>query len=102
MRELRLTHGLSYDPRMDTSDIATLTLGVAILGFLWTLHQDIASLRERMARLEGAVDLLAGVMLNSARRHSMAEPKRKRTRFALSAGTALNPGLDRLALPIKG
>ncbi|MCZ0941681.1 MAG: hypothetical protein OXJ53_01345 [Gammaproteobacteria bacterium] len=49
---------------MDTSDIATLTLGLAILGFLWTLHEDIASLRERMARLGGGVDLLAGVMLN--------------------------------------
>ena len=50
---------------MDTSDIATLTLGLAILGLLWTLHKDIASLRECMARLEGTVDLLAGVMLNS-------------------------------------
>ena len=25
----------------------------AILAFLWTLHRDIADLRERMARLEG-------------------------------------------------
>ena len=33
--------------------IATLTVAVAILGFLWTLHRDVADLRERMARLEG-------------------------------------------------
>lgn len=34
-------------------DYATVVLGVAILGFLWNLHQDVADLRERMARLEG-------------------------------------------------
>lgn len=45
---------------MDTSDIATLALGVAILGFLWTLHTDIASLRERMARLEGLFEGFTG------------------------------------------
>lgn len=45
---------------METSDIATLALGVAILGFLWTLHRDIASLRERMARLEGLFEGFTG------------------------------------------
>lgn len=34
-------------------DYATVVLGVAILGFLWNLHRDVADLRERMARLEG-------------------------------------------------
>lgn len=29
------------------------TLDVAILGFMWALHRDMANLRERMARLEG-------------------------------------------------
>ena len=29
------------------------TLDVAILGFMWGLHRDMAGLRERMARLEG-------------------------------------------------
>ena len=42
---------------MDAGDIATLTLGVAILAFLWNLHRNIAELRERMARLE---DLFEG------------------------------------------
>ena len=26
---------------------------IAIIGFLWTLHHDVAGLRERIARLEG-------------------------------------------------
>lgn len=29
------------------------TFDVAILGFMWGLHRDMANLRERMARLEG-------------------------------------------------
>lgn len=29
------------------------TLDVAILGFMWGLHRDMANLHERMARLEG-------------------------------------------------
>ena len=45
---------------MDTSDVATLALGVAILRFLWTLHRGISSLRERMARLEGLFEGFTG------------------------------------------
>ena len=30
-----------------------IAVGVAVIGFLWSLHRDIADLRERMARLEG-------------------------------------------------
>ena len=39
-------------------DYATLGVGIAILAFLCNLHRDVANLRERMARLEGAADLL--------------------------------------------
>ncbi len=42
-------------------DYATLGVGIASLGFLWNPHGDVANLRERMAGLEGAVDLLTGV-----------------------------------------
>lgn len=52
---------------MDTSDVATLALGVAILGFLWSLHRDMAGLhrdmaglRERMARIEGLFEGFTG------------------------------------------
>ena len=48
--------------------IATITLGIAILAFLWNLHRDMhrdmAALRERMARLEGTVEVLAKVMVD--------------------------------------
>ena len=33
--------------------IAIIAAAVAIIGFLWNLHRDVADLRERMARLEG-------------------------------------------------
>ena len=33
--------------------IAIITAAVAIIGFLWNLHRDVADLREGMARLEG-------------------------------------------------
>ena len=45
-------------------DYATLGVGIAILAFLWNLHRDVANLRERMARLEGADDLLTGVLID--------------------------------------
>ena len=38
---------------MDPEFFILLTVQVAVLGFVWTLHRDIADLRERMARLEG-------------------------------------------------
>ena len=37
-------------------DFAALTVGIAILAFLWNLHWDVANLRERMARLEGLLE----------------------------------------------
>lgn len=36
--------------------ISILILGVALVGFFWNLHRDIADLRERMARLEGLLE----------------------------------------------
>ena len=33
--------------------IAIIGAAVAIIGFLWNLHRDVADLRECMARLEG-------------------------------------------------
>ena len=44
--------------------IAIIAVGVAILGFLWNLHRDMSDLRERMARLEGSVDVLAKILTN--------------------------------------
>ncbi|MCY3856490.1 MAG: hypothetical protein OXF78_09370 [Rhodospirillales bacterium] len=41
---------------MEVGDWIMLGVGVAILGFLWSLHRDVADLRERMARLEGLFD----------------------------------------------
>ena len=49
---------------MEIFDYTGIALNVAILGFLWGLHRDIASLRERMARMEGAVDLLTKFLMN--------------------------------------
>ena len=40
--------------------IATLSGIVVIIGFLWTLHRDVSGLRERMARLEGKMEVLTG------------------------------------------
>ena len=43
--------------------IGTIAVGIAILGFLWSLHRDIAGihrdiggLRERMSRIEGLIE----------------------------------------------
>ena len=50
---------------MTTGEIATIAVGVAIVGFLWSLHRDIRSLDrdlraigDRVARLEGTVNTL--------------------------------------------
>ena len=41
---------------MSQDTIATLVAAVVIIGFLWSLHRDVAGLRERMSRLEGAFE----------------------------------------------
>lgn len=38
--------------------IGVLTVGATVVGSHWSLHRDMVSLRERMARLEGRVDIL--------------------------------------------
>ena len=40
-------------PAMSPEPIAIITAAVAIIGFPWNLHRDVADLRERMVRLEG-------------------------------------------------
>ncbi len=49
---------------MNPSDWITIGVGVAILGFLWSLHRDMRNLSDRVSRLEGTVDLLAKVLLD--------------------------------------
>lgn len=39
-----------------TAAVAIITAAIAIIGFLWSLHRDVAGLRERMARLEGLLE----------------------------------------------
>lgn len=40
--------------------IGTIAVGIAMLGFLWSLHRDMADLRERMARIEGLFEGFTG------------------------------------------
>lgn len=54
-------------------DYATLAALLAIIAFLWSLHRDIGNLRDRISRLEGAVDLLAGFLMDRERGRSAAE-----------------------------
>lgn len=54
-------------------DYATLAALLAIVAFLWSLHRDIGNLRDRISRLEGAVDLLTGFLMDRERGRSAAE-----------------------------
>ena len=38
------------------SDYVLMGAAVAILGFLWQLHRDMASVKERLARIEGWIE----------------------------------------------
>ncbi len=49
---------------MGPSDWITIGVGVAILGFLWSLHRDMQNLSDRVSRLEGTVESLAKVLLD--------------------------------------
>ena len=56
---------------MNAETITTAIAAAAIIGFLWSLHRDmramdrrISDLGERMARLEGAVDLLTKFLID--------------------------------------
>ena len=59
---------------MSPEAITTIIAAVAIIGFLWSLHRDIgglrgevADIRERLARLEGAVDVLTKFLIDRER-----------------------------------
>ena len=41
---------------MSNEFIAIVVVGVAVVGFLWSLHRDMNRLGERVARLEGVVE----------------------------------------------
>ena len=56
---------------MSPDTIATLAAAAVIVAFLWNLHRDIAGLRELMARLEGAVDLLTKFRIDRDRGQGM-------------------------------
>ena len=47
---------------MSPDTIATLGAAAVIVAFLWNLHRDVAGLRERMARLEGNMEVLIGFL----------------------------------------
>ena len=36
--------------------LAIVGVGIVVVGSHWSLHRDMASLRQRMAKLEGAMD----------------------------------------------
>ena len=57
---------------MSPDTIATLAAAAVIVGFLWSLHRDVSDLRERMARLEGTVDVLAKFLIDRER-HATGE-----------------------------
>lgn len=59
---------------MSPDTIALLVAAAAILGFLWNIHRDMAGihrdmsdLRERMARLEGSMDVLTKFLMGRER-----------------------------------
>jgi len=45
---------------MEPELIGIFAVGIAILGFLWSLHREVAGLRERMARIEGLFEGFTG------------------------------------------
>ena len=59
---------------MSPETITTIVAAIAIIGFLWSLQRDIgglrgevADIRERLARLEGAVDVLVKFLVDRER-----------------------------------
>ena len=47
---------------MGGSIIAIAVVAMPILGYLWTIHRDVAGLEERMARMEG---LFEGLIIHT-------------------------------------
>lgn len=50
---------------MDYDIIVTVIAWVTLAAFLWSIHKDIAGLSERIARLEGSVDVLKDLFRTS-------------------------------------
>lgn len=55
---------------MSPETITTAIGFVIVVGFLWNLHRDMAELRERMARLEGTMDILTKLLIDRERERS--------------------------------
>ena len=58
----------------ETLDYVTIAVLLAVLGLQWNLHRDLSSVRsdladvrERLARLEGAVDILTKFLIDRER-----------------------------------
>ena len=43
---------------MDYSILITIVAWVTLVAFQWLIHKDITSISERLARLEGSIDVL--------------------------------------------
>ena len=54
--------GHHKEMHMGTGEYVTIAIGLGIAGFLWSLHRDMGSLGERLARLEGSVDTLKDIL----------------------------------------
>ena len=52
------------------ADYVIIGVGIAILGFLWTLHRDMRALSDRVSRLEGLLEGLRDAI--TSRHHSNA------------------------------
>ena len=50
---------------MDYDIVVTVTTWVTLAAFLWLIRKDIAGLSERIARLEGSVDVLKDLVRSS-------------------------------------
>ena len=50
---------------MDYDIIVTVIAWVTLAAFFWSIHKDIAGLSERIARLEGSVDVLKDLFRTS-------------------------------------
>ena len=56
--------------------IALFALQIAVVGFLWSLHRDMANIRERMAKLEGVVETLRDTIVGKQVQQHPAGPRR--------------------------
>ena len=52
----------------ETDSVVVVTLLVAVLGCLWSLHRDMRELSERVAKVEGLLEGLSKIIVNRAGR----------------------------------